>query len=97
MEWPIVSIVQVNLRKETLNEEDLGEIGKLLRSDPNIDNLNVHNKGIAFFIWGQKKINYQVLDEVKNALKSRGYLNFSISAHEYKQTQEGYSYSSDKS
>lgn len=94
MDWSIISIAQVDFYNKTLNDDDLRLVEELLRTNDDVDNLNVHPAALNFYIWGKEKVNYAILDKLRDRLKDMGYTNFEISAIEYETTGKGYHYSS---
>ena len=94
MDWSIISMVQIDFNTKTLNDEDMQAIEELLRKDNDVDNLNVHPRSLSFYIWGKEKVDYGILDGLRDRLKELGYNDFEISAREYAASGKGYNYSS---
>ena len=94
MEFPLLAIAEVYFPGGTLPDEDGDAIEALLRTDQNINNLSIHSDKMIFFIWGKDKIDYAVLDKIKQALAGRKGADFVISAVEYARSGEKYNYAS---
>ena len=90
MGQPMLAIVQINVAGQVLQDGDIQAIEAILRNAGNVNNLSIHSSKMTFFLWGQECVNYKTLDQIKEALKNRRSIDFSISAEEYKKTDKSY-------
>jgi len=90
--WSVIAIVQIEFFKKELAEKDIEEIVEELRPNANIDNLNIHTEKITFFMWGDKELDYAIMEKIKSKLNSLGYSDFGITADEYVKSGKGYRY-----
>ena len=89
-----LAVVEIFFPTQKLGIEEVQTIEKLLRSDQTIDSLSVYGDKIIFHMTGKDKINYQILDQIKEKLKKMNGANFTISAFEYEKTNKKYYYNS---
>lgn len=58
------------------------------------ENDEVGCNGVDFSMWGNKGVNYDCLEAIKNFMKENGVKEFEISANEYVEADGGYYYDS---
>ncbi len=91
-EMPLLAIAEVLFPGGKLPEEPANAVEALLRTGENIGNLSIHSDKMIFFIWGTDKIDYAVLDRIREELKKKGCQGFTITAEEYRTTGKKYSF-----
>ena len=92
MELSILAIVEIFFLTKKLSVKDIQLIEKLLRGDKSVESLSVYGDRITFHILGKDKVDYKVLDQIKEELKKRKCSDFTISAVEYMKTANKYYY-----
>jgi len=92
MESSVVAIVNIKFRSKRLARTDIPALENLLRGDKRVNNLFVNDSEMSFFIWGGERVEYTILDQLKEQLRGDGYQNFEISANEYQKTERKYFY-----
>ncbi|MEI8350564.1 MAG: hypothetical protein WCI77_10490 [Candidatus Omnitrophota bacterium] len=88
-----LSIVKVGFDNK-LSDEEAQVIESLLRTDVDVEALSFDCDVMTFHIWGKEKIDYGILDTIKDKLEKMGYSNFEINALEYKKMSVMYHYRS---
>ena len=92
MNWHAMAIVQICCTGELLKYDDVQKIETLLRNGKDINNLSVHSDRMTFFMWAKDRVDYGVLNQIKERLTNTG-KEFLIFAQEYLSTDRQYSYS----
>ena len=92
MTTQVLAAVEIYFPNLALLEEDIAIIVKYLRSDMEVDNLSIHNDKMTFHLRAKTRIDYGILDRIKEELKKMRHSNFVISAIEFKQSDGGYYY-----
>ena len=90
MEWPLLAIVEIYFPGGTLPDASAAAVETVLRTDGNVGNLSLHSDKMIFFIWSKDKIDYSILDKVRDTLKKIPSPEFVISANEYRKSEEKY-------
>ena len=100
MGWAVVSFVHIDIiDKPTLIDEDVKKVKDRLKKEVlqgDVSDLSVDLDSIYFELWGNKGVDYAIVDTLKGMLKALKY-RFEISAHEYIESCDGgYYYSTEK-
>ena len=92
MDYPRMAIVHITFSNQKFQDQDASAVESLLRKNGHVYHLIIHDREIIFYLWAEEKINYNVLDQIKNELQNRKYTGFIISADEYARTGQIYHY-----
>jgi len=92
MKWERLAMVTIIFHGRDLSETNIQSLEQFLRKNENIDYLTIHPKEITFYIWGQSRIDYKILDDLKTELKNEGCAEFEISVEEYRWEGNNYHY-----
>jgi len=96
MEWKTLAIVEIDFNKKELTEENTQPLEEFLKKFENIDNLIILKNRLTFYMGSHEKINYNLLVDLKEKLKSLGYIDFEVFAKEYIENGIKYHYFPDQ-
>ncbi len=89
MEGKALAMVEIGFGSHRLHNEDAHSVVKLLREKTGIDDFSENYGKITFHLWGRDKVDYSVLDTIRDALKD-DHPGLRITATEYKKTGRDY-------
>jgi len=92
MDHRLIAIIHVTFHGGEPHRKVLSTVEALLRADGQVYHLNFDDNEIVFYLWGEAKIDYGLLDRLKKLLQENGYTDFTIVADEYRKTGRPYSF-----
>jgi len=92
MGWSVKAYCKVELTKGELDKETKEKIKGIIEKEDSSDIL-FYRDCVDFELYGTKGVDYSVMENIKEILKNKGF-EFTITATEFAETDDGYYYDS---